>query len=221
MMFFNFWNFFAFIIQFSNSGRVRTNRKEIIFVLYFSACPCPFRLETKPGWRFLIFRIFLHLLLKFQTRVWFERIGRKFFSSLFFGLSSSVSSWNETWLMFFNFWNFFAFIIEFSNSGRVRTDRKEIIFVLYFSACPRPFRLGMKPGWCFLIFKIFFHLFLNLLTRVRVFKRIGRKLLLFSIFLLVHARLRLETKPGWCFIIFRIFLHFIIEISILGSGWNR
>ena len=83
--------------------------------------------------------------------------------------------------MFFNFQIFFAFIFYFSNSGRFWTDRKEIIFVLYFSACTGPFRPEMMPGWCFLIFKIFLHLFLNFLTRVE-FEWIGRKFLLFSIF---------------------------------------
>ena len=101
--FFNFWNFFAFIFEFSKSGRVRTDRKEIFFVPCFSACPHQFRLETKPGWCFLIFEIFMHLFLNFLTRVGFERVRRKFFSSLFFGLSTPVSSWNETWMMFFNF----------------------------------------------------------------------------------------------------------------------
>ena len=50
-------------------------------------------------------------------------------------------------VLFFS--NFSAFIFEFSNSGRVRTDRKEIFFVLYFSDCPGPFRLEMKPGGFF------------------------------------------------------------------------
>ena len=152
MMFLNFSNYFAFIFEFSNSGRVRTDRKEIFFVLYFSSCLDPCHLEMKPGWCFLFFRFFLHLFLNFLTRVGFEQIGRKlflfsifrpvlarfvfkwslddvfeflkcfcmyfwilelgsgsngyegnFFSSLFFGLSWPVSSWNETWTMFFNF----------------------------------------------------------------------------------------------------------------------
>ena len=125
----------------------------------------------KPGWCFLIFKIFFHLFLNFLTRVGFERIGRKLFLFSIFRvgferMSLPVSSWNDAWMMFFNFLNFFAFIIEFSNSGRVRTNRKEIIFVPYFSACPCPFCLEMMPGWCFLIFKIFLHLFLNFLTRV-------------------------------------------------------
>jgi len=49
-------------------------------------------------------------------------------------------------MLFFNFSNFFAFIFEFSNSGRDRTDRKEIFFGLYFSACLHPFRPEMIPG---------------------------------------------------------------------------
>ena len=145
----------------------------------------------KPGWWFLIFRIFLHLFLYFLSRLGFERIGRKFFSSLFFGLSWPVSTWKEAWMMFFYFYNFFAFILEFSNSGRVRTDRKEIFFVPHFLACPEPFRLEMKRGRCFLIFRIFLHLFLNFLTRVG-FERIGMKFFFFSIFRPVLTRFVLK-----------------------------
>ena len=145
----------------------------------------------KPGWCFLIFKIFLHLFLNSLTRVGFERIGRKFFCSLFFSLSWPVSSLNEARMMFFNFWNFSAFIFELSNSGRVRTDRKEIFFVLYFPACLDPFHLEMKPGWCFLIFEIFLRLFSNFLTRVG-FERIGRKFFLFTIFQPVLTRFALK-----------------------------
>ena len=69
-----------------------------------------------------------------------------YFCSLFFGLPWPVSSLNEARMISFNFYNFFAFIFEFTNWGRVRTDRKEIIFVLYFSACLGSFRLEMMPG---------------------------------------------------------------------------
>ena len=190
-MFFNFSNFFAFIFEFSNSGRVRTDRKEIFFVPYFSAYPDPFCLDMKTGWCFLIFKIFSHLFLNFLTWVGFERMGRKFFLSPFFCLSSPVSSRNETYMMFFNFMNSFAFIFEFSNPGRVRTDWKKTFFVLYFSACLHPFHLEMKPGWCFLIFRIFSHFYLNFLTRVG-FERIGRKFFLFSIFRPVLTRMVLK-----------------------------
>ena len=161
--------------------------KEIFFVLYFSTFPDPFRLEMKRGWCFLIFRIFLHLFLNFLTRVGFERIEMKFF---FFSIFRPVHTrFFLKWSLhdIFNFKNFFAFIFEISNSGRIRTDRKEIFLVLYFLACPDPFRLEMKPGRCFLIFRIFLHLFLNFLTRVG-FERIGMKFFFFSIFWPVRTR---------------------------------
>jgi len=108
--------------------------------------------------------------------------------------------------MFFNFWNFFAFIFEFSNSGRVRTGRKEIIFVLYFSSYPGLYGLEMEPGWCFLIFRIFLLLFSNFFNSARV--RTGRKEIIFVInFSVCPEPFRLEMKPGWCFLIFKIFLH--------------
>ena len=121
--------------------------------------------------------------------------------------------------MFFIFWNFFAFIFEFSNSGRVRTDRKEIFFVLYFSACPDPFRLEMKPGWCFLIFEIFLHLFLNFLIRVE-FEWIGRKLFLFSIFRPVLARFVFKWSLDDVFLFLKFVLHLYLNF-LTRVGFER
>ena len=146
----------------------------------------------KPGWCFLIFRIFLHLFLNFLTRVGFERIGRKFFLFSIFRpvLTRFVLKWSlEDVFLIFRI--FFPFIFEFSNSDRVWTDRNEIFFLLYFSSCPDPFRFEMKPRWCFLIFRIFLHLFLNFLTRVG-FERIGMKFFFFSIFRPVLTRFVLK-----------------------------
>ena len=129
---------FIFEISILGSG-IRTDRKEIFFLLYFSACPCPFRPEMKPGWCFLIFKIFLHLFFEISNsgRV---RTDRKeiFFPTLFFSpvFTRFVLKWNLDDV--FNFWNFFAFIIQFSNSGRVRTDRKEIIFASLFFGLSLP-----------------------------------------------------------------------------------
>ena len=115
--------------------------------------------------------------------------------------------------------NFFAFIFEFPNSVRVWTDRNEIFFLLYFSACPDPFRLEMKPGWCFLIFRIFLHLFLNFLTRVG-FERIGRKFFLFSIFRPVLIRFALKWSLDDFLLIFRIFLHLFLNF-LTRVGFER
>ena len=109
--------------------------------------------------------------------------------------------------------------MEFSNSGRVRTDRKEIFFVLYFSACPELFRLEMKPGRCFLIFRIFLHLFFDFSNSGRV--RTDRK----EIFCVLYFSacpdsFRLEMKPGCCFLIFRIFLYLFLNFLTL-VGFER
>ena len=167
----------------------------------------------KPGWCFLIFRIFLHLFLNFLTRVGFERkeifriflhlylnfltrvgferIWRKFF--LFTIFRPVLTRFILKWSLDDVFWflKFFCIYFWISNSGRVGTGRKEIFFVLYFSACPDPFRLEMKSGWCFLIFKNFLHLCLNFQTRVG-FERVGRKFFLFSIFRPVLTRFVLK-----------------------------
>ena len=121
--------------------------------------------------------------------------------------------------MLFNFYNFFAFIFEFSTSGRVRTDRKEIFFVLHLSARPYPLLLEMKPGWCFLIFRIVLHLFLNFLSRVGS-ERIGRKFFFFSIFRHVQARVVLKCSLDDVFLIFKIFWNLFLNF-LTRVGFER
>ena len=122
-------------------------------------------------------------------------------------------------MMFFNFKNFFAFIFEFSNLGWVQTDRKEIFFVLYFSACPDPFRLEMKPRWCFLIFKIFIAFIFKFSNSGRV--RTERKEIFFLFYYLACLHpFRIDMKPGWCVLIFIIFLHLFLNF-LTQVGFER
>ena len=160
----------------------------------------------------------MHLFFNFRIRVGFERIGRNLFLYSIFRpvFTRYVSKWNRDDV--FQFLVFFAYIFEFSNSGRVRTDRKEIFFVLYFSAYPDPFRLEMKPGLCLLIFKIFLHLYLNFRIRVG-FERIGRNLFLFSIFRPVLARFILKWNLDNDFYFLKFFCIYFWILK-LGSGSN-
>jgi len=114
---------------------------------------------------------------------------------------------------------FLQLFFEFSNSARIRTDRKEIFFVLYFSAFPVPFRLEMKPGWCFVIFRIFWHLCFEFSNSARV--RTDRKEIFFVLYFSAFPDpSRFETKPGWCFLIFRIFLHLFLNF-LTRLGFER
>ena len=177
-----------YLSEFSPPGRVWAEfRSKILSSLSWpiSSYLIHFWLKLTPGSCFLIFWIFLvFFFLQFSPtgRVWAE-----FGSKIILSLSRPISSYLVPFLLKITtescFFNFF----EFTNSGRVRTDRKEIILVLYFLACLGSFRLEMKPGWCLLIFRIFLHLFLKFGTRVG-FEPIGRKLFLFSISWPVLAR---------------------------------
>jgi len=91
-----------------------------------------------------------------------------------------------------------------------------MFFILYFSACVDTFRLEMKPGWYFLIFRIFLHLFLNFITRVS-FERIRMKCFFIFYFSACADPFHLEMKPGWYFLIFRIFLH--LFLNFLTRVW--
>ena len=122
-------------------------------------------------------------------------------------------------MIFFNFWNFYAFIFEFSNSGRVRTERKEIFFVVYYSACSDPFRLEMKPGWCFLIFRFFFAFIFEFSNSGRVWT--DRNEIFFLLyFSACPDPFRLQMKPGWYFLIFEIFLHWLLNF-LTQVGFER
>ena len=83
------------------------------FFFSFSAYLIPFWLKIMPERGFLIFCIFLLFFSEFSSpgRVWME-IGAKFFSSLFFGLSTPVLAKNKSGKRFFNFLIFFSIFFE-------------------------------------------------------------------------------------------------------------
>ena len=72
--------------------------------------------------------------------------------SLFFNLSRPVSAWNEAWMMFFNFLNYFAIFFGILSLGSGKNGSKREKFFLSFLAGPDPFRLEIKLGWCFFNF---------------------------------------------------------------------
>ena len=55
-------------------------------------------------------------------------------------------------MVFFNFLNIFAILLEFFILRRVGTERNDNFYFLYFPAFSNLFWLEMKPQWYFLIF---------------------------------------------------------------------
>ena len=69
MVFFNFLNFFAILLEFSITRRVGTERTDNFYSFSFSAFTNLFWLEMKPYWDILIFYILLLFFWNFELRV--------------------------------------------------------------------------------------------------------------------------------------------------------
>ena len=111
------------------------NKAIMVFFNFFQFC-CYF------------FGIFYYASSKDETK-------RYFLFSLFLSLFQTILARNEPIKVFFNFLNFFAIILEFSITYRVRTKRNDTCYFLSFSAFSNLFWLEMKPKRNFLIFWIF------------------------------------------------------------------
>ena len=169
----------------------------------------------KPSWYFLIFWNFFPIIFVFSNsgRVETDRNEKKV--SLFFGLSRSVSAWNETRMMSFNILNFFAIIFEFSNSGWVEMDRNEILFFSLFFGQSRPISVWNEAWMMFFNFKNFFAIIFEFFNSGRV--ETDWNEIFFPYFLACPNPFWLEMEPGWCFLIFWIllllFLNFLTRVE--------
>ena len=125
-------------------------------------------------------------------------------------------------MVFFNFLYFFLFFfLEFSITGRVRTDRNDFFYFLSFLAFPNLFWPEKLPKCWFLVFLIFFCYFLEIsLTR-----RVGTHLndfYFFCFFFLSFSAFPylfwIGKKKQWCFLIFLSFLAIFFEYFITGRA---
>ena len=148
-------------MEFSITGRVRTDRNDFFYFLSFLAFPNLFWLENLPKWWFLVFLIFFCNFLEISIT---RRVGthlNDFYFFCFFFLSFSAFPY-LFWLGKKQQWCFLIFLsflaIFFNILLRVGQELIEtILFFLFFyflsfSAFPKIFWLEKKPQWCFLIF---------------------------------------------------------------------
>ena len=70
---------------------------------------------------------------------------RKFLFSLFFSVFQFVLALNAAIMVFFNFLNFFAIVLEFSITHQVGTERNDNFYFLSFSAFSNLFWVEKKP----------------------------------------------------------------------------
>ena len=135
--------FLLFFLEFSILGQV--GRIGTIIFFFSHSRPLLTRFGFKwslNGW-FLIFWIFLLFFSEFSILGRVGRIGTIYFFSLIRDLSWPIFSWNEAWMVLFNFLNFFFlffFRIFYSESGR--NGRNDIFF--FSLSWPVLTRFGLK-----------------------------------------------------------------------------
>ena len=136
MVFFNFLNFSAFLLEFSITRCVGTERTDNFYFFSFSALSNLFWHERKPKWYILIFSILLLFFWNFQFRAGLERNETIIF--IF-----SFSHLFQTYFGFKRIHNcilyFFAIFLEFSITRRVGTKRNDNFYFLSFSSFPTYF----------------------------------------------------------------------------------
>ena len=126
MVFFNFLNFFAIVLEFSITRQVGT----INFI--FSLSPHFQIYFGLKGCHNGIFEFFLLFFCNFLLCVGLERnrTKRQFLFSLFLCVFHPILAWKEAIMAFLNFLNFFAIFLEFCITHRVGTERNgTIIFI--------------------------------------------------------------------------------------------
>ena len=135
---FNFWNFFAIFLEFSISRRVGTKRHGTIIIIFSLSRP----FQTYFAWKeaivvFFNFLNFFAIFLEFSItrRVGTERTGPiNFFFFLHLVIFQPFLAWNEAIMVYFNFLNFFASLLEFSITRRVGMERTDNFYFFSFSA---------------------------------------------------------------------------------------
>ena len=144
MVVFNFWNFFAIFLEFSITPRVRMERKDNFYFLFFAAFSCLFWLEMKPM-VFLNFVNFFAIFLEFSIthRVVTERNDNFYFSfshpfANYFGLKwIHIGIFLIFWISLLFFWNFLL---------RIGQERNGTIIFIFFLSQHFPTYFGLKWG---------------------------------------------------------------------------
>mgnify|MGYP007088569839 CR=1 FL=1 len=151
----------------------------------------------KPGWRFLIFWIFLLFFWEFYCSGQVETVQNlKFFLSLLLACPDLFQLEMKPGQCFLNVFNFFAFFffLEFSSSDQVKTvPNEKIVFSLVRLVSTR-FGLKWSQDFFFKFFEFFFGI-LKLGSGKNGFER-RKKFLPFSA---SPDPSQLEMEPGWCF----------------------
>ena len=142
MVFLNFLNFFAILLEFSITRRVGTERTDNFYFFSFSSFSNLFLAWNEAIMVFLKFLNFLLFFGIFYFASGRNEMERYFLYSLFLGIFQPILALNEAIVVFFHF---FAIFLEFSITRRVVTKRNDNFYLLSFSAFSNLFWLERKP----------------------------------------------------------------------------
>ena len=145
MVFLNFLNFFAILLEFSITRRVGTERTDNFYFFSFSSFSNLFLAWNEAIMVFLKFLNFLLFFGIFYFASGRNEMERYFLYSLFLGIFQPILALNEAIVVFFHFLNFFAILLEFSITRRAWTKSNDNFYFLSFSAFSNMFWLERKP----------------------------------------------------------------------------
>ena len=120
-------------------------------------------------------------------------------------------------MVFFNFLNFFAILLDFSITRCVGTERTDNFYFFSFSALSNLFWLERKPKWYILIFSILLLFFWNFQFRVGL-ERNETIIFIFSFSHLFQTYFGLKRIHNCIFYFFEFFCYFF-GIFYYASGW--
>ena len=135
------------------------NLSPLILERFLGILGVAFQFNRSLGFHLVRWRVKVQQIL--STRSW----GSK--PSLLSGFITIVGEVHiKTIMVYFNFLNFFAILLQISITRREGTKRIDNFYFLSFSKFSNKFWMEMKPKWYFLIFWIFWLFFWTFLLRV-------------------------------------------------------
>ena len=139
MIYFNFLNFFAFVLEFSISRRVGIERNDSFhFLIFFKPILAWIEYIT------VFFEFFCYFFGIFCYASGWNETERYSIYSLFLSIFQPILTWNEAIVVFFNFLNFFFIFLEFSITCRVRTERNGMTVFIFSPSIRFPTNFGLK-----------------------------------------------------------------------------
>ena len=123
-------------------------------------------------------------------------------------------------MVFFNFLNFSAFLLEFSITRCVGTERTDNFYFFSFSALSNLFWLERKPKWYILIFSILLQFFWNFQFRAGL-ERNETIIFIFSFSHLFQTYFGLKRIHNRIFYFIFLFFCYFFGIFYYASGWNE